>query len=155
MRICYLISALIVVICRQEGITGNDLKNSHTIDSHAKARNKRGLMLQAGKKAITELFQAASRVYSNGYDDIFVRKGGLQQAEKDFMKIMSVNPKAFKEKKTKAPTIVLKKGTIGRRIRVKLEQRSLADPTLTVTSCELPCYKFNQKPFKKTIVYTD
>lgn len=60
----------------------------------------------AGKKAITEVFQVANRIYSNGYDDIFVRKGGLQQAEKDFMKIMSVDPKAVKEKKTKAPIIV-------------------------------------------------
>lgn len=155
MRICYLISALIVVICAHEGINGNALKNRHTIDSQAETRNKRSLIIQAGKKAITELFQVANRIYSNGYDDIFVRKGGLKQAEKDFTKIMSVNPIAIKEKKPKAPTIIDKRGKIGGRIWVKLEQKSTTDPVLTVISCENPCYKFNQKPFKKSIVYSD
>ena len=57
-------------------------------------------------KVLDEIFKQARQVYSNGLDTVFVRNGGLKQAQKDFDSIMSVNPKSVKERKIKGTTYV-------------------------------------------------
>ena len=45
--------------------------------------------LHSGVKVIGDILSKARHLYSNGYDNVFLKSGGIKQAERDFYSVVS------------------------------------------------------------------